>query len=115
MRSRLALASGDSSSALALAMRALKSARGERGEDRIADRYSLAAAYRLIGDIRQRGGDASGAKAVWQTAVDQLPGEVRERPLEISERAEILRRLGRQGEYRPLINQLTAMGYRGTT
>ena len=115
MRSRLALASGDSGSALALAERALASARAEQSEDRIADRYSIAAVYRLVGEIRQRNGDSLRAKAAWQSAIDQLPGDVRERPLEKSERAEILRRLGRQEEYRPLINQLTAMGYRGTT
>ena len=47
--------------------------------------------------------------------LSQIPASVRERPLEKSERAELLKRLGRGNEARPLINQLTAMGYRGST
>lgn len=114
LQSRNAIAGGDTAGGLRLAESALASARGEQGEDRIADRYSVAAAYRLVGDARRQAGDAAGAAAFWQAGLAQIRASVRERPLEKSERAELLKRLGRSNEARPLTNQLSAMGYRGT-
>src|SRR5579884_1310959 len=97
MRARLALASGTSPEALAIAQQALLSARSERSGDPIADRYSVAAAYRLLGDIQQRMGKVDEARASWNAGVDQLDPAVTEKPIEISERVELLNRLGRAG------------------
>ena len=113
MRSRIALAGGRNDDGLSLAMQSLMSARSMQTEDRIADRYGVAAAYRLVGDARQKGGDRRGAQAAWTVGLGQLPRAVRERPLEASERAELLRRLGRTAEASAVTNMLSAIGYRG--
>lgn len=111
MRARLALQAGAHAEALALAERALQSARAERSVDPIKDRYSIAAAYRLIGDIRQRSGDADAAGAAWTTGLAQLPGKIAEMPSEMNEHAELLKRVGRADEARPLADRLKATGY----
>ncbi|MFN2383742.1 MAG: hypothetical protein ABR559_05695, partial [Gemmatimonadota bacterium] len=51
------LESGANAEALTLAQGALASARAQRSADPISDRYSIAAAYRLIGDVRRRNRD----------------------------------------------------------
>lgn len=114
-RSRLALASGATPQALALAEQALASARSERSADPITDRYRIAAQARLLGDLRRRAGDGDGAKAAWSAAIEQLPRSVTERPWEMNERAELLQRLGRTDERRPIAERLRAMGYKSIT
>ena len=115
MRSRLALGSGDTGQAMALAERALAAARSENSEDPVTDHYRVAAASRLLGDVRRRTGDPEGAKAAWSAGLAQLPPNVTERPWEMNERAELLRRLGRAKDARPLTDRLAAMGYHSVT
>jgi tetratricopeptide (TPR) repeat protein len=112
MRSRLALQSGDYSQALAFAGRALMSARSDPNEDPVLTKFSIATTYRLIGDVRQRSGDTSGANDAWSKALASIPNGVAERPPEIDEHALILERLGRAPEARALVSRLKAMGYR---
>lgn len=114
-RSRLAIASGAAAEASAFAERALASVRSESSEDPVFDRYRVAAQSRLLGDIRKRVGDEQGAKAAWTAGLDQLPANVAERPWEMNERAELLRRLGRADEAQPLADRLAAMGFRNVT
>ena len=114
-RSRIALTAGSGIEALALAEQSLASAQGEQTEDGIADRYSVASAWRLVGDARQATGDAKGARAAWAAGLGQLPGAVRERPLEKNERAELLRRLGQADAARSLGNDLKTIGYLGVS
>ena len=111
-RSRLALAAGDNAQALALAERALAAARTERSGDSVMDRYRVAAAHRLVGDIHQRMGNRDAAHATWSAAIAQLPRSVAERPWEMSERAELLKRLGRETEARPIAERLAKTGYK---
>jgi tetratricopeptide (TPR) repeat protein len=112
VRSRLTLAAGDTQQASKLGGQALASARTAHSEDPIADRYRLAAMYRLVGDVRQQAGDIEGAKAAWSSALSQLPPSATERPWESNEHAELLRRLGRAGEAAALSSRLQAIGYR---
>ena len=114
-RSLVALRSGDDRQALALAQRALEAARSERSDDPVADRYKVAAAYRLLGDARERTGDRQGAAEAWSTGFAQLPPGAVERPWETSERADLLRRLGRTTEARPLAARLATIGYESVT
>jgi tetratricopeptide (TPR) repeat protein len=111
LQSRLVLAS-DTSGAIAVAERALASARLERNQDPITDRYRVAAAYLLLGDIRRRSGDSDGGKAAWNAGLAQLPQGIAERPQDMNTHVELLRRLGRDAEARPLTARLTAIGYR---
>jgi len=115
VRSRLALASGASAQAATLATLALRAARSERTGDSIADHYIVAAAYRLLGDVQQRNGDRQAAVASWSEGLQQLPRNVTERPWEINERAELLRRLGRADEARALAGRLAAIGFKSST
>ena len=114
-RSRLALASGATPQALALAEQALASARSERSADPVTDRYRVAAPGRLLGDLRRRAGDGDGAKAAWSAGLAQLPSSVTERPWEMNERAQLLQRLGRANEARPIAEHLRAIGYKSIT
>jgi tetratricopeptide (TPR) repeat protein len=112
MRGRLALADGASGPALTYAGKALESVRTELNEDPLRVRYRTAAIYRLIGDANQGAGDAQAATAAWRTGLAQLPGNVAERPREMFERADLLRRLGRVEEARAISAKLAAIGYR---
>jgi tetratricopeptide (TPR) repeat protein len=115
MRARLAAASGAIAQALTFSQRAVGSARSERSEDAVRDRYRVAVSFRLLGDVLKHSGDARGAVAAWSAGLAQLPRNVTERPWEMSEHAELLRRLGREDEARPLVERLRAMGYRSIT
>ena len=112
LRSRLALQSATEVEALKLAELALASARTERSEDPTRDRYRIAAAHRQVGDIRQRMGDADAARAAWTAGYAQLPRNVAERPAEMQERAEILKRLGKADEALALSSKLKNIGFR---
>jgi tetratricopeptide (TPR) repeat protein len=112
LRARLALAAGATPLAMSYANQALASTRAQHSEDPISDRYAVAAMYMLLGDIRLRAGDSSGAKSAWATGLAQLPAGVTERPVEMNERAELLKRLGRSQESAELAKRLKAIGYR---
>jgi tetratricopeptide (TPR) repeat protein len=111
-RSRVALASGERAQALSLAQQALAAARSEHTGDAVTDRYIVAAACRLLGDVRQRSNDSKGAASAWSDGLAQLPPNATERPWEMSEHAELLRRLGKAEAARPLTQRLSAIGYR---
>ena len=112
MRARLALESRAIPQALALGGQAVSAARAERSGDPIEDRYSLAAAYRLLGDIRREAGDAKGASEAWSAGLSGLPPNAAERPWETNERAELLKRLGRADAAHALTQRLAAIGFR---
>ena len=57
----------------------------------------------------------NGAKTAWSAGLGQLPPNAVERPVEMNERAELLRRLDRIDEMRPLAERLKAMGYKSVT
>jgi tetratricopeptide (TPR) repeat protein len=115
IESRLDLAGGATETALAAAQRALASARLERNQDPVNGRYRIAAVYLLLGDIRQQIGDPGAAKSAWTAGLAQLPQRVAERPQDMNTHAELLRRLGRNAEARPLTARLEAIGYRSAT
>lgn len=115
MQSRLALAGGDTRQASALAEQALASAKSVRSEDPITDRYRIGQIHRLLGDVRRRMGDVEGSNAAWSEGLTQLPANVTERPWEMNERVELLRRLGRGNDAAAGAARLTAIGYRSLT
>jgi tetratricopeptide (TPR) repeat protein len=112
MRARLALAAGAAGQAKTFADLALASAKAERSEDPIMDRYKVALSYCLLGDVRKSAGDIAGAKAAWNAGVMQLPTNAAERPDEINERLQLLQRLGRTDDAAALAARLNAIGYR---
>ena len=115
VRSRLALESGQNVMALGLAERALASARSDRNEDPNRSRFTIAGTFRLLGDVQQRMGDRAGANAAWAEGYARLPRGVVERPSELSERAGLLKRLGRGAEAQQISARLDAIGYRNVT
>jgi eukaryotic-like serine/threonine-protein kinase len=110
--SRLAASRSDTPTAERLAQQALASTQEEQSGDRILDRYRIAGAYRLLGDVRRLRRDASASMAAWSAGLDQLPAGVAERPWETFEHATLLERLGRVPEAEPLQKHLTSIGYR---
>jgi tetratricopeptide (TPR) repeat protein len=111
-RAQLANAEGSKAEALRDSERAVEIAKTVKTTDQFTDRYFLGRAYRLLGDMRRSAGDAAGATAAWQTALSVLPTVTAERPSEMRDRADILRRAGRDAEARPLESKLAAMGYK---
>jgi tetratricopeptide (TPR) repeat protein len=111
-RAQLANVEGSKGEALRDSERAVEIAKTVKSTDQITDRYLLARSYRLLGDMRRSAGDGAGATAAWQAAVAALPSVSGERPAEILDRAEILRRVGRDADARPLEAKLAAMGYK---
>ena len=114
MRARLALASDQTAEASSAAENAVRSATTEH-QDPVTDRYRIALACLLQGNVRQRAGASSSATAAWNAGLGQLPAGAAERPWEMNVRAELLRRLGRSAEARPLTARLAAIGYRSAT
>jgi tetratricopeptide (TPR) repeat protein len=112
-RANLALASGATQQAIPLAMQALTYARTERSEDPISARYRIAQTYLLLGDARQAAGDSAGARGAWNDGLSAIAARVPERPVEMNERLELLRRLGRMDEAAPLEAHLRSIGYHG--
>jgi tetratricopeptide (TPR) repeat protein len=112
VRASLALAAGANEEAASLADQALRSALSEARRPSMDDRYEVAAAQRLVGDVARKRGETAAAKAAWTAGFNALPKSVAERPGELSERAELLNRLGRAAEARAIKARLAAMGFR---
>jgi tetratricopeptide (TPR) repeat protein len=112
LQAKVALARGDSAGGLTFAQRALDAARSVHSGDAVADAYLTAGVYRLLGDVEQRAGDGDAARESWNAAFRHLPPRTAEEPSQAAERAEILRRLGREGESRQIASRLNAIGYR---
>jgi tetratricopeptide (TPR) repeat protein len=110
VQARLALNSGSSGEAAALASQGVRIARSGTG-DPMSDPYLLAAAYRLLGDATKRAGDDAGAARAWEAGLAALPANTAERPQEMYEREQLLRRLGRDDQARPITERLAQIGY----
>ena len=115
MRARIALATGATDEALRHAGQALDAAESVKSSDSVGDRYMLARVQLLVGDIHRKAGDGLSARSAWQAGLRALPMGVQERPPEMADRAELLRRLGRAAEAEPLAARLSAMGFRKTS
>jgi tetratricopeptide (TPR) repeat protein len=111
LKSQIGLADGDTALALALAGDALKAAGAAKSADGVTDAYATARVKRLIGDIEQRRGDRIAAEAAWRSGLAALPSRGAEKPSEMAVRAELLQRIGRTAEARPLAARLKAIGY----
>jgi eukaryotic-like serine/threonine-protein kinase len=112
VQARLALSSRATPQAISLARQALAYAQSEHGEDPFNDRFKIAVAYGLLGDAQQSASDRAGARASWTAALNQLPKNVADRPIESSERLQLLNRLGRVDEAARIAARLEAIGYR---
>ena len=112
MRTRIALTAGATGEALSLAERALADAQSAKWTDQVEKRYTIAGAYRLVGDIQRQIGDQGAARSAWQAGFALLPQGIKEKPPETSERAELLQRVGRTQEAKQLKTGLETIGYR---
>ena len=112
VRAELAVSAGADEEAASLARQLLASAQSEKSGAGLEGRYKVAAAQRLVGDIARRQGNFAAARSAWTAGLDALPRNVAERPSELSERAGLLRRLGRIAEARQTEARLAAMGFR---
>jgi tetratricopeptide (TPR) repeat protein len=111
MRAQIAATAGNMKVAVNAASRAVDAARAVEGTDPSLDRFNLAKAYRVLGDVRRSSGDVPGAEAAWAAGLKAIPAVAAERPLEAQEHAELLERLGRTKEAAPFRQQLARAGY----
>ena len=81
--------------------------------DAVGDSYMLASYERLLGDAKLRAGDRPGAMSSWLSGLSALPKDAVERPWELNERFQLLRRLGRAKDAQPIGAKLAALNYRG--
>jgi tetratricopeptide (TPR) repeat protein len=107
----IAFAAGDKPRSLDLANQTVATARSVDSTDAIEDRYFVARAYRLLGDVRQSLGDADGARFAWAAGLAAIPAGLAERPSEMSAHAALLQRLGQTVGAARLASRLSAMGY----
>ena len=111
-RARVALASGNPRAALNFAQTGVELFQLTHRGDTIGNAYRIAGAERLLGDIKQRVGDTSGARAEWERGLAGLQSNVAEDPEEMADRAALLQRVGRGAEAQPLVQRLNSIGYR---
>ena len=111
LRAQVASATGARDEALRIARQALAAASALRSGKPVEDRFSVADAQALIGDIHDAMGERELARTEWQQALAAWPRGVGERPDQIERRAGLLERLGRGAEARMLTDRLDAMGY----
>lgn len=114
LRAQIFAVRGDSQAASDAAERAIDVGKTVRGSDAQAqaELFSLAKAYRVFGDIRARSGDRNGAMMAWNAGLAVIPKVAAELAPEAQEQAELLERVGRGADARPLREQLARMGYR---
>jgi len=111
-RTELALAANATDEAASLAGQLLRATQPGGKAINLDDRYKVAAAQRLVGDVANREGDRARAQQAWQAGLDILPKNVVERPRELRERAELLKRVGNVADARSIEARLVAMGFR---
>lgn len=110
-RARLALARGAPGEALVWSGQALAAAQSLSGGDGVERAFAVAAVYRLIGDVHQEAGDMQAAQSAWRTALRTWPNAPH-MPQRVALKADLLRKVGRATEARPIEAQLTTMGFR---
>ena len=115
LQAQIALARGDRATALQRAQAGLAVTKSTHTADTAGDAYLTSAAYEQVGDVERALGDSAAATAAWQAAFAALPSGIAETPSELNQRAELLQRLGRNGEATQLINHLRSLGYRSPT
>lgn len=112
-RARLSLASGAKGEAMMFAGQWLAAVQRDRSNDPVEDRFSLAAAYLLSGDIHQALGDQAAARSAWRQGIGVWPNGVPETPRELARRQHLLERLGRTAEASALARRLKQAGWQG--
>jgi tetratricopeptide (TPR) repeat protein len=111
LQARIAARTGSTDAAARLSQRAVEIAKSVHTDDRVADGYLVAAAYRGLGDVQRQAGNADLASASWATGLEAIPKAIAEQPYEMAERAKILSRLGRTQDAMSLAKKLQAGGY----
>ena len=109
LRLQAEMASGDRAVQLArqvLGSVQLDEARGQN------DRFALAQAQKLVGDMLWRSGRRQEAIAAWQAGLASWPRETSETPRLMAERGEMLRGIGKRADAQRITSELAAKGYR---
>lgn len=112
VQARIASDRGDALASLKAAQGAAQILQTVRSGDAVNDAYLRANAWRLIGDAQRQSANMSAATAAWSTGLQQLPADVAEQPFEMSVRAQLLKRLGRNGEAAAAEMRLRSIGFR---
>lgn len=112
MEARLALARGDSGSALVKSGEALASARRYRSGDDVSDRLAIGEAQMVIGDILRSAGLDVAARDAYRSGLDQWPVSAPMTPRLMAVKQALLRGAGKVEEARQLDVALQRSGYR---
>ena len=111
-RTEVARDLGSLDEASVLARRALAATMAQKSGDPIADRFAIAAAHKLSGDIQSMRGFKAEAMKSWTAGAAIWPADVPANPRQMAVRAAILAAVGRNADAQVLKNRLEAIGYR---
>ena len=111
LRAELAIASGDTATALPLA-RALVARVARHAAEPNSNPFNPAEARKLVGDLAWRSGDRATALREWRIALSQWPQATAETPIQLGERGELLRGLGEFNEAQRIARRLGELRYR---
>jgi len=112
LQARISINERQPQRALEFSEKAVDASKLVSSTDVVADRFGIARAYRLTGDIRKQLGDTVGASQSWGAGLKVIPSNISEKPTETAERAMLLRRSGKVAEAMKLNSKLRAIGYR---
>jgi tetratricopeptide (TPR) repeat protein len=109
LKAELAAIGGSWGEAMALARQVLEAVRSSDGS---GDRFALAQAHKLVGDMSWRTGDRGGAVAAWRAGLSAWPKGIAETPVQKAARGEMLRGIGNRPEGAAIAAELASKGYR---
>jgi tetratricopeptide (TPR) repeat protein len=111
LRAELAAANGSAAEAALLANQVLEAVKSDRGGTP-KERFNLALADKLLGDVLWRAGDRAGAITAWKSGLTAWPNGLSETPEQMGARGEMLRGIGQRAAGNQIAAQLSALGYR---
>ncbi|HVU30451.1 MAG TPA: TIR domain-containing protein [Sphingomicrobium sp.] len=113
LKSQIAIRNNSPAQAREFARQSVEIARRSRKGDAVSTAHLVAKAWFYLGEAEHAAGNKEAARRAWNEGLAAIPRAF-ERPDEMQTHLELLNRLGRNAEAKPLQAKLKAMGYQET-